>query len=201
VRANLRAARRTVGSLSRRLAPYGGRELDIVLLGGGTGGFGGMEYPELIFTMPFGNVIAHEIAHQWWYGLVGDDQYNEPWLDESFATYSEERLYPLFDLCDPRRPYGVVSPRRRGFALDSTMEVWDRSPVAYGEVVYLAGSCALQRLERDLGRSRMTAVLRLLQTRFRFGVMRKSDVLDAIREVAPGYDLAGWMRLAHLGSP
>ena len=201
VRANLRAARRTVDALSRRLAPYGGRELDIVLLGGGVGGFGGMEYPELIFTMPFGNVIAHEIAHQWWYGLVGDDQFHEPWLDESFATYSEERLYPLFDQCDPRRPYGVVSPSRRGFALDSTMEVWDRSPIAYGEVVYLAGSCALQTLERDLGRSRMTAVLRLLQSRFRFGVMRKSDVLDAIHEVAPGYDLAAWLRLAHLSSP
>ena len=201
VRANLRAARRTVDALSSRLAPYGGRELDIVLLGGGVGGFGGMEYPELIFTLPFGNVIAHEIAHQWWYGLVGDDQFHEPWLDESFATYSEERLYPLFDQCDPRRPYGVVSPSRRGFALDSTMEVWDRSPIAYGEVVYLAGSCALQTLERDLGRSRMTAVLRLLQSRFRFGVMRKSDVLDAIHEVAPGYDIAAWLRLAHLSSP
>jgi aminopeptidase N len=81
------------------------------------------------------------------------------------------------------------------------MEVWDRSPTAYGEVVYLAGSCALQTLERDLGRSRMTAVLRLLQIRFRFGVMRKSDVLDAIHEVAPGYDIAAWLRLAHLSSP
>jgi Peptidase family M1 domain len=201
VGASLRAARRTVDALSRRLAPYGGRELDMVLLGGGVGGFGGMEYPELIFTMPFGNVVAHEIAHQWWYGLVGDDQFHEPWLDESFASYFEERLYPLFDLCDPRRPYGVVSPRRRGFALDSSMQVWDRTPVAYGEVVYLAGSCALQRLERDLGRSRMTAVLRLLQSRFRFGVMRKSDVLDAIRQVAPRYDLAAWLRLAHLSSP
>ena len=203
VRANLRAARRTVDALSSRLAPYGGRELDIVLLGGGVGGFGGMEYPELIFTLPFGNVIAHEIAHQWWYGLVGDDQFHEPWLDESFATYSEERLYPLFDQCDPRRPYGVVSPSHRGFALD--FDYGGLGPLAdetaYGEVVYLAGSCALQTLERDLGRSRMTAVLRLLQSRFRFGVMRKSDVLDAIHEVAPGYDIAAWLRLAHLSSP
>lgn len=201
VRANLRAARRTVDALSRRLAPYGGRELDVVLLGGGIGGFGGMEYPELIFTMPLGNVIAHEVSHQWWYGLVGDDQFQEPWLDESFATYFEDRLYPAFDVCDPRRPYGVVSPSRRGFALDSSMQVWDRSPIAYTEVVYLAGSCALQRLESDLGRPSMTAVLRLLQSRFRFGVMRKSDVLGAIHEVAPAYDVAAWMKLAHLSAP
>ncbi|MGC9346662.1 MAG: M1 family metallopeptidase [Anaerolineae bacterium] len=34
-------------------------------------------------------LTAHEIAHQWWYGAVGNDQVNEPWLDESFAKYSE----------------------------------------------------------------------------------------------------------------
>jgi hypothetical protein len=198
---SLRAARRTVDVLSRRLAPYGSRELDVVLLGGGVGGFGGMEYPELIFTMPFGNVVAHEIAHQWWYGLVGDDQFREPWLDEAFATYFEMRLFPLFDACDPRRPFGVVGRRFRHYPLDDTMAVWERSPLAYGDVVYLGGACALERLEGDIGRSRATAFFRLLQTRFRFGVMRKSDVLDAIHEVAPSYDVAAWMRLAHLSSP
>jgi hypothetical protein len=200
VRESLRAARRTVDTLSRRLAPYGSRELDLVLLGDGVGGFGGMEYPELVFTMPFGNVVAHEVAHQWWYGIVGDDQYREPWLDEAFATYFEMRLYPIYDACDPRRPFAVVTPRFRRFPLDDTMQVWNRSPGAYGDVVYLGGACALERLERDIGRSRTTAFFRLLQTRFRFGVMRKSDVLDAIHEVAPGYDVSGWVRLAHLSA-
>jgi peptidase M1-like protein len=198
---SLRAARRTVDALSRRLAPYGSRELDVVLLGGGVGGFGGMEYPELVFTMPFANVVAHEIAHQWWYGLVGDDQYREPWLDEAFATYFEMRLFPLFDACDPRRPFAVVGRRFRHLPLDDTMQVWEQSPLAYGDVVYLGGACALERLESDIGRSRATTLFRLLQTRFRFGVMRKSDVLDAIHEVAPSYDVGAWMRLAHLSSP
>ena len=43
-------------------------------------------------------LVAHEVAHQWWYGLVGNDQAGEPWLDESLATYSEllyyERYHP-----------------------------------------------------------------------------------------------------------
>jgi aminopeptidase N len=161
--------------------------------------YGGMEYPELVFAYPSEVAVVHEIAHQWWYGLVGDDQYHEPWLDESFATYSHERLVPSANFCDPRHPYSLVSPRRRGIPLDSSMGLFDRaSPTAIGEVIYSAGSCALQRLERDVGRTRMTAILRRLQTRFRFGVMRTSDVLDAIREVAPGYDLARWRRLAHL---
>jgi aminopeptidase N len=56
----------------------------------------GMEYPELVFistgVAPHGpaairSVVAHEVAHQWFYGLLGDDQLAEPWLDEGFATY------------------------------------------------------------------------------------------------------------------
>jgi hypothetical protein len=200
-RSSLRTARRTVDYLSRRLASYGGRELDVVLLGGGLGGFGGMEYPELVFTTPGANVVAHEVAHQWWYGLVGDDQYAEPWLDEGFATYVEGSLFHEFGDCDPRRPFGVVPPRFRRFRLDAPMELWDRAPIAYGWVVYVGGACALKTLERDIGRQRATALFRLLQARFRFGIMRTSDVIDAIREVAPGYDVADWERRAHLSPP
>jgi Peptidase family M1 domain len=36
---------------------------------------------------------AHEIAHQWWFGLVGDDQALEPWLDEAMAVYAERIFY------------------------------------------------------------------------------------------------------------
>ncbi len=36
---------------------------------------------------------VHETAHQWWYGLVGNDQAEQPWLDEALATYSERIFY------------------------------------------------------------------------------------------------------------
>jgi Peptidase family M1 domain len=198
-RGALRIARRAVRAFSRRYSPYDSTELDVVLVRGGLGAGIGMEYPELIFSIPAADVITHEVAHQWWYGLVGNNQYLEPWLDESFAQYSHERLHPRVNFCLPRRPYLLVAPRRRDIPLDSTMERFERgSPAAIGEVVYLAGSCALQRLERDIGRARMTAVLRRLQTRHRHGVMTRSDVLEAIRRVAPRYRLRRWLRLAHL---
>jgi aminopeptidase N len=38
-------------------------------------------------------IAAHETAHQWWYGLVGNDQAMEPWLDETLCTYSERLFY------------------------------------------------------------------------------------------------------------
>jgi Peptidase family M1 domain len=197
---SLRFARRALRLLGRRLGPYDSTELDVVLIRRSfAGGGAGMEYPELVFSVPVPEVVAHEVAHQWWYGLVGNNQYREPWLDESFAQYFTERLHPRFNFCRPSRPYALVSRRRRHFELDTTMRVFERStPFALGEVVYLAGSCALQRLERDIGRSRMTALLQLLQSRFRHGVMTQSDVLDAIREVAPGYALRRWLRVVHL---
>jgi aminopeptidase N len=71
----------------------------------------GMEYEGLYFqSKAFFNtyngseqsylimIAAHETAHQWWYGQVANDQALEPWLDESFCTFSEllcyENLYP-----------------------------------------------------------------------------------------------------------
>lgn len=44
------------------------------------------------------SLSAHEVAHQWWYGAVGNDQIYEPWLDESLCMFSEllfyEKYYP-----------------------------------------------------------------------------------------------------------
>ena len=39
------------------------------------------------------SIGTHEIAHQWWFGLVGSDQAVEPWLDEALAVYSERIFY------------------------------------------------------------------------------------------------------------
>lgn len=69
---------------------------------------GGMEFSGISFlgslwyeTYPGGvrsqliALLVHEVSHQWWYGLVGNDQVREPWLDESMATYSELLFYKL----------------------------------------------------------------------------------------------------------
>lgn len=54
----------------------------------------GMEYPGIVFIQskrlnsPTGDqTVLHEIAHQWFYNIVGNDQISEPWLDEGMATY------------------------------------------------------------------------------------------------------------------
>ena len=37
-----------------------------------------------------GTVLVHEVAHMWFYGMVGNSQFRDPWLDEAFATYAED---------------------------------------------------------------------------------------------------------------
>ena len=62
--------------------------------------YGGMEYPNLVMISDnldkyddYTNTIVHEIAHQWWYGVVGNNQYDYGWLDESLAEYSVVVFY------------------------------------------------------------------------------------------------------------
>jgi len=43
-----------------------------------------------ILVRHFDFLISHETAHQWWHYLVGNDQYREEWLDEAFASYSQQ---------------------------------------------------------------------------------------------------------------
>lgn len=65
---------------------------------------GGMEYPGLVYVSDniqdrddYMNVIIHETAHQWWYAMVGNDEYNEPWLDEALTEYSTILFYDMND--------------------------------------------------------------------------------------------------------
>lgn len=62
--------------------------------------YGGMEYPMLSLVSnnienydDYLNVIVHETAHQWWYSLVGNDQYTNPWLDEALTEFSTLLFY------------------------------------------------------------------------------------------------------------
>lgn len=62
--------------------------------------YGGMEYPNLIMISTsienkddYINVIVHETAHQWWYGIVGNDEYSYPWLDEALTEFSTILFY------------------------------------------------------------------------------------------------------------
>ena len=62
--------------------------------------YGGMEYPNIVLISDaidneeeYKYVIVHELAHQWWYGLVGNNQYENAWVDEGLTEYSTALFY------------------------------------------------------------------------------------------------------------
>ena len=65
--------------------------------------FGGMEYPCLAFVSDSlvqegkTRAIAHETAHQWWYGVVGSDPIEEAWQDEGLAEYSTVLFFEEYE--------------------------------------------------------------------------------------------------------
>src|SRR5439155_17448401 len=75
---------------------------------------GGIEYPGSILMLDDGRLVAvHETAHQWFYAMVGDSQARDPWLDEAFATFSEQQVNGDGD------PGGLNAPGKVGGSMQS----------------------------------------------------------------------------------
>ncbi|MCL4260291.1 MAG: M1 family metallopeptidase [Anaerolineales bacterium] len=98
----LNGAVRAIGLWETQFAPFPYGSLSIVQSNLNDG----QEYDGLVFIATKfydeyndsarSNLVAigvHEVAHQWWYGLVGNDPAMEPWLDEAMSVYSEALFY------------------------------------------------------------------------------------------------------------
>ncbi|MGW8631771.1 M1 family metallopeptidase [Streptomyces sp. NPDC055793] len=155
--------------------PYG--EIDLVM----TPGFGGgMEYPGLVLlgTTEEGGAVVHELAHQWWYGVVGNDEYASPWLDESFAQYANARFYGW----ETRDCWAEVYWPDEDAALTSSMDYWSTHPGSY-HLVYTAGPCALADLERTLGAGSMARLLKRYAQDHWYGVSTTAGFKKAAQAV------------------
>lgn len=158
--ASLRVAKEAVELYSDLFAPYPYERLAVV-----EGDFfDGMEYTGLFFlgSEYFGAypnsaqsyltaLSAHETAHQWWYGLVGNDPALEPWLDEALSTYSELFYYEKYqpDLVDWWWNYRVDRFDPTG-PVNSTIYAYDGFR-PYVNAVYLNGAHFLDEVRKLIG--------------------------------------------------
>jgi Peptidase family M1 domain len=172
----LRNARRSLDAFSEAFGTFPYPEMDVVLTAFAT--FGGMEYPTIIFTNPDRLTVAHELAHQWWYGLVGDDEYTEPWLDESFATWSQYLPFDGWRTC----PDGPSFPSDTARTTND-MGYWRTHMDEYW-VIYAGGGCLLADLADRLGFDRFVEVLRGYAQAHWLGVARTADFTAAVEAAA-----------------
>ncbi len=104
---------------------------------------GGIEFPMHVLQGPgtSGRTTPHEVAHMWFYGLVGNDQGRDPWLDEGLATYAEARFEgTLGGLGDRSIPADGIG--RAG----EPMTYWESRSSSYYRSVYVQPAAALARI-------------------------------------------------------
>ncbi|MEW5981932.1 MAG: M1 family metallopeptidase [Acidobacteriota bacterium] len=193
--------------------PY--RTLTVVDPQPGGGGAGGMEYPTFITAgtnvlfnrWPFDRirglemVTIHEFGHQFWYGLVGNNEFEEAWLDEGINSYSTGRVIDvaygrdrgMVEFLGLR--IGEADILRAGNSPAAIYNriiarAWDYTPPgAYGFYSYQKPELALRTLEGLLGEQTMARVMRTFHERWRFRHPRSDDFFDVASEVS-GRDLS-----------
>jgi hypothetical protein len=185
--ARLRDAVTSMDTFSAAFGTFPYKEMDVVL--GGSAAFGGMEYPTVIFTNLARLTVSHELAHQWWYGIVGDNEYAEPWLDESFASWSQFLPFGPWRVCKKYTFPGA------GARITNDMGYWDSHPGEYG-TIYGGGGCMLANLAHRFGQKSFSSILRSYAARHWFGVARTADFKARIEKAAaarlPGLDMAAY---------
>jgi hypothetical protein len=203
-----------------RYGPYPYKTITLVDPDGSAAG--GMEYPTFItgdtsWFAPDGLklpelVIEHEFGHQYWYGMVATNEFEDAWMDEGINSYTEVKV--LDGLLGKRTTVinmagatmGEREVQRGGY-----IGVADLDPIAqkaydyysfnsYGGVTYGKTASALLTLEGIIGEDTMAKAMRVYFMKYRFTHPVKEDFLKTIEEVS-GRDLRWYFNQAIYGSP
>ncbi|MGA7696721.1 MAG: M1 family metallopeptidase [Candidatus Sulfotelmatobacter sp.] len=182
----------------------------------------GMEYPTFItgdssWFMPEGLhlpelVVEHEFGHQYWYGMVATNEFEDAWMDEGINSYSEVKVLDsilgkktsILDIAGAT--VGERENQRMGY-----ISTPDFDPIAekaydyyngnsYGGVTYGKTASVLLTLEGIIGEDTMAKAMRTYFMKYRFTHPTKEDFLKTIEEVS-GRDLRRYFYQAIYGSP
>jgi len=166
----LDVAARAIEFYSEQYAPYPYTELDFVA----TPTLAlGIEYPGMIaiadriispYEIYLESTVAHEVGHQWFYNLVGNDQLDDPWLDESLTQFVTLQYY-----INEYGETGSIGFRQdilgRWGAIDNAdvpigLPVADYSGAEYSGIVYGRGALFFEALRDEMGIHAFDAFMR-----------------------------------------
>ena len=198
---------------TNNIGKYPYEELDVTPLLFGFG-YGGMEYPGLIMTnatsfydgtlmdaWSLSDGLSHEIAHQWFYAAVGNNEYSEAWIDEGFTTYLERQLFGLYDgdahkyllEIDDIAPSIEMNIKSRDELIETAREDYkDKSlnttpdnyseEQNYGEIEYEEAYMFLQELRLAMGDDKFSDFLKELYNKYYLKEVNTDIVISLIRE-------------------
>ncbi|MNJ43757.1 Peptidase family M1 [compost metagenome] len=177
------AAKVALANFSKWYGRYPYSTLSIVVPPAEGNGAGGMEYPTLITAFGAANdspsydelerTVIHEIGHQFFYGMVANNEFEEAWLDEAFTSYAEDRLM--------EQEFGITTNLPIQAALihtpqPLTQSSWEfGSSDTYAKNVYHRGKLVLLDIERQIGSKAMNRTLSVYARKYRFKHPTSSD--------------------------
>jgi Peptidase family M1 domain len=174
----------------------------------------GVEYPgiviigDFLYDQPnqpnFEVAVAHEVAHQWWYNVVGNDVFAEPWLDEALTTYTSSMYYefgPAGESADRglisywEDRYQKVIQAGKDDAVNQSLAHFEslNDPTVYSYVVYSKGALFFEALRQKIGDQAYFTALRNYFQEYQFRIASGDDLLK-IFEQAAGQPLGDFYR-------
>ncbi len=187
-----------------RFAPYPYRVLNVFQ---STTPIGGIEYPMAVGVTVVRNdevyyewLVAHEVAHQWWYGLVGNDPVNEAWLDEALAQYSTILYVEAVDgeraARDRKQRFFTERWRREQRERGDTrvgQPTGEFMRWAYAPIVYGKGPLFFDAVRKQVGDAAFGQWLKSYFAAKRYGIATGEDLLAA----ADAAGIGSQVRAAH----
>jgi hypothetical protein len=171
-RAMLSSAQRAIAQYTRWLGQLACPTVMIAESAGGSA----MESPCLIWIPRNGGavldyLVSHELGHQWFYGVVGNDQAADPFLDEAVTDFlARTHLHQL------RKTRCAMARLDRS--------IYDYAGTCYYETIYIQGSNFLNQLRRDIGSRVFWRTLRTFWADNRYTVSSTFKLLEAFRAAA-----------------
>ncbi len=212
--------RQSLDRFERWYGPYPYKTLTLVDTEPGSAAFG-MEYPTFItggtsWFMPEGVhgpelVVEHEFGHQYWYGMVATNEFEDAWMDEGINSYTEVKVLDsmlgrdtsILNLAGAT--LGEREEQRLGYIggadLDpiaqNAYDYYDSN--SYGGITYGKTACVLLTLEGIIGEDTMAKAMHVYFMKYRFTHPTKEDFLKTIEEVS-GKDLRWYFTEAIYGT-
>ncbi|NQX69216.1 M1 family metallopeptidase [Paenibacillus alba] len=184
------AAKKALSRYSQWYGSYPYSTLSIVVPPPGGNGAGGMEYPTLVTAwgaadktpdLELERVVVHEIGHQFFYGLVASNEFEEAWLDEGFTSYIEDKVMEADYGVSPNLPVEssyITSPN----ALKQN--AWDYTGHdQYAENVYTRAKLVLKAIEKQVGAKTMDRIMRAYFQKWEFKHPATKDFQNVVEEI------------------
>lgn len=165
--------------------------------------YGGMEYSNLVVIADNiveredkARVIVHELAHQWWYGVVGNNQIKDAWVDESITEYSSFLFFenhPEFGISygelleDAKNTYELyvdVITSLGGSVNYKMTDAVDKyaSEYEYSYMIYVKGVIMYDDLRAVIGDKKFYKSLQYYFKANRFKIANNEDIIKAFEK-------------------